>query len=58
MNAIVGCSADVFTSAVYAGQERMPDLPSMTDKTLKMLIEEAAGIEVLEALMPLLEKLE
>lgn len=49
MNAIVGCSADVFTSAVYAGQERMPDLPSMTDKTLKMLIEEAAGIEVLEA---------
>ncbi|EXR19094.1 AAA family ATPase [Acinetobacter baumannii] len=49
VNAIVGCSADVFTSAVYAGQERMPDLPSMTDKTLKMLIEEAAGIEVLEA---------
>lgn len=48
INAIVGCSADVFTSAVYAGQERMPDLPSMTDKTLKMLIEEAAGIQVLE----------
>lgn len=45
---IVGCSADVFTSAVYAGQEKMPDLPSMTDKTLKVLIEEAAGIQVLE----------
>lgn len=48
VSAIVGCSAEVFTSAVYAGQERMPDLPSMTDKPLKMLIEEAAGIQVLE----------
>lgn len=48
VNAIMGCSVDVFTAAVYAGQERMPDLPSMTDKTLKVLIEEAAGIQVLE----------
>lgn len=48
VNGIIGCSEEVFTSAVYAGQERMPDLPAMTDKSLKVLIEEAAGIEVLE----------
>lgn len=48
VNGLIGCSEEVFTSAVYAGQERMPDLPAMTDKALKVLIEEAAGIEVLE----------
>lgn len=47
INKIMGCSLDVFMSAVYAGQERMPDLPGMTDKQLKLLIEEAAGVEVL-----------
>jgi DNA repair exonuclease SbcCD ATPase subunit len=47
INAIMGCSLDVFMSAVYAGQDRMPDLPGMTDKMLKTLIEEAAGVEVL-----------
>jgi DNA repair exonuclease SbcCD ATPase subunit len=47
INQIMGCSLDVFMSAVYAGQEKMPDLPGMTDKQLKLLIEEAAGIEVL-----------
>ena len=41
---IMGCSEDVFTSAIYAGQENMPSLPDMTDKLLKTLIEEAAGI--------------
>lgn len=49
VTALVGCSLEVFVSAVYAGQEKMPDLPSMTDKMLKTLIEEAAGIEVLAA---------
>ncbi|MFT4064365.1 AAA family ATPase [Paraburkholderia sp.] len=44
---IIGASKEVFTAAVYAGQERMPDLPGMTDKQLKLLIEEAAGVEVL-----------
>ena len=44
---IVGCSLDVFQTAVYAGQEKMPDLPAMTDKQLKLMIEEAAGVEVL-----------
>lgn len=47
VNQIIGCSLDVFMAAVYAGQECMPDLPGMTDKMLKMLIEEAAGVEVL-----------
>lgn len=45
---IIGCPYEVFVGAVYAGQERMPDLPSMTDKQLKLLIEEAAGITLLE----------
>lgn len=44
---IMGCSLEVFLAAVYAGQEAMPDLPGMTDKHLKVLIEEAAGVEVL-----------
>ena len=45
---IIGCSADVFANAIYSGQERTPDLPGMTDKMLKLLIEEAAGINRLE----------
>lgn len=47
INSIIGCSLEVFQAAVYAGQERMPDLPAMTDKHLKLMIEEAAGTEVL-----------
>ena len=45
---VIGCSYDVFKSAVYAGQEMMPDLPGMTDKQLKLLIEEASGATLLE----------
>ena len=47
INQIMGCSLDVFMASVYCGQEKMPDLPGMTDKQLKLLIEEAAGVEVL-----------
>ena len=47
-NTIIGCSLDVFNASIYAGQEKMPDLPAMTDKALKMLVEEAAGVTVLE----------
>lgn len=43
VNKILGCTIDVFKGAIYAGQEAMPDLPGMTDKQLKLLIEEAAG---------------
>ncbi len=45
---ILGCSLDVFVGSIYAGQEKMPDLPGMTDKGLKMLIEEASGMTLLE----------
>lgn len=45
---IIGCSHDVFVAAVYAGQEAMPDLPAMTDKQLKLLVEESAGIDRLQ----------
>ena len=42
---IIGCPFNVFVAAVYAGQEAMPDLPSMTDKQLKELIESVIGVE-------------
>ncbi len=48
VNKIVGCSVDVFKAAIYSGQENMPNLPGMTDRQLKLLIEEAAGIERLQ----------
>lgn len=47
INGIIGCSLEVFQAAVYAGQECMADLPAMTDKQLKLMIEEAAGVEIL-----------
>jgi DNA repair exonuclease SbcCD ATPase subunit len=46
---IIGCSYDVFRASIYAGQESLPDLPGMTDRNLKTLIEEAAGTSILEA---------
>lgn len=46
---ILGCTHDVFKAAIYAGQEDMPDLPAMTDKYLKLLIEEASGLNLLQA---------
>ena len=45
---IIGCSLDVFSAAIYAAQEKMPDLPAMTDKNLKLIIEEASGASLLE----------
>jgi DNA repair exonuclease SbcCD ATPase subunit len=45
---IIGCSYEVFRASIYAGQEQMPDLPGLTDKQLKLLIEEAAGVTILE----------
>lgn len=48
VNKIIGCDLQVFNAAVYQGQERMPDLPNYTDKQLKELVEEAAGITVLQ----------
>lgn len=45
---IMGCSHEVFCAAIYAGQENMPDIPQMTDKQLKVLVEEGAGIDRLQ----------
>lgn len=48
IESIIGCTHEVFMASIYAGQEIMPDLPMMTDKQLKSLIEQGAGIERLE----------
>jgi DNA repair exonuclease SbcCD ATPase subunit len=53
---VLGCSKEVFTKAVYSGQEAMPDLPNMTDKAIKELVEEAAGIEILTRAYELAKK--
>lgn len=45
---VLGCSQEVFLAAVYSGQEIMPDLPKMTDRELKRLIEESAGMQRIE----------
>lgn len=44
---IMGCPYEVFVATVYAGQEAMPDIPNMTDKQLKELIETVIGVEKL-----------
>lgn len=48
VNRVIGCNLEVFAAAIYAGQEAMPDLPGMTDKQLKVLVEESAGITLLQ----------
>ena len=45
---ILGCTVEVFMASIYAGQEAMPNLPGMTDKQLKELIEQSAGIDRLQ----------
>jgi DNA repair exonuclease SbcCD ATPase subunit len=49
IDTIMGCSLEVFQAAIYVGQEQMVDLPGLTDKQLKVLIEEAAGVQELQA---------
>lgn len=44
---LLGVSEEVFNAAVYFGQESIPDIPRMTDKQLKTLVEQAAGVDVL-----------
>jgi len=53
---IIGCTLDVFQAAIYAGQEQMPDLPGMTDKHLKLIVEESSGITILEKAYSLARK--
>ncbi|MGF1781120.1 AAA family ATPase [Vibrio fluvialis] len=45
---IIGCSSDVFRAAIYSGQESQIDLPNLTDKHLKTIVEEAAGIDKMQ----------
>lgn len=45
---LVGCTSEVFRAAIYYGQESQIDLPSLTDKSLKMIVEEAAGIDKMQ----------
>lgn len=42
---LIGASKEVFLASIYASQENMPDLPGMTDKNLKAIVEEAAGVD-------------
>lgn len=56
VNKVVGCDYEVFAAAIYAGQEKMADLPSMTDKQLKVLVEESAGISRLQTALEVAKK--
>ncbi|PJX32593.1 exonuclease [Klebsiella sp. A-Nf5] len=42
---LIGASKEVFMASIYACQEAMPDLPGMSDKNLKTIVEEAAGVD-------------
>ncbi|HAX2344583.1 TPA: AAA family ATPase [Escherichia coli] len=42
---LIGASKEVFMASIYASQEAMPDLPGMSDKNLKAIVEEAAGVD-------------
>ena len=45
---ILGTTEEVFRGSIYMGQEQLVDLPMMTDRHLKMIVEEAAGVVALE----------
>ncbi|RRD46081.1 exonuclease, partial [Escherichia coli] len=42
---LIRASKEVFMASIYASQEAMPDLPGMSDKSLKTIVEEAAGVD-------------
>ena len=48
INHLLGCTVDVFNAAIYMGQEAMPDLPGMTDKRLKNILEQALSLDKLD----------
>jgi DNA repair exonuclease SbcCD ATPase subunit len=45
---VIGCSYKVFRASIYAAQEDHVDLPALTDKFLKEIVEESAGIDKLQ----------
>lgn len=50
---LIGASKEVFMASIYASQEAMPDLPGMSDKSLKTIVEEAAGVDRLTRAEPM-----
>lgn len=46
---IIGCDYEVFCAAVYMAQEEMVCLPTLNDRMLKEIVEEAAGLTKLAA---------
>jgi|GEM_PF-471043 len=42
---VLGAERDVLLASVYAAQDGMVDLPAMADKSLKQIVEHAAGME-------------
>lgn len=49
VNQVIGSSYQVFRASVYGGQDVQTDLLKMTDKFLKQIVEEAAGIDRLQS---------
>lgn len=45
---LIGMTKEIFQATVYCGQDSMPYLPAMTDKQIKELIENAAGLTQLQ----------
>ena len=45
---LIGMTKEIFQATVYCGQDNMPYLPAMTDKQIKELIENAAGLTQLQ----------
>lgn len=45
---LLGITEEIFKVTVYCGQEAIPYLPAMTDKQIKELIENAAGLTELQ----------
>ncbi len=48
INNIIGCNEEIFKAAVYYSQEDMQNIPAMTDKEIKSLLEKPAGLEAIE----------
>lgn len=40
INDILGCNYQLFKSVIYMGQDQLPDFPSLTDKGLKVFLEQ------------------
>lgn len=56
INTLLGCGPETFNAAIYMGQERMADLPSMTDKALKAVLEEALSLDKLDHALDIVNK--